>query len=399
MIKKLRRKLTLVAVCSIGFVVLAAVLAINGVNFYRIIMEADWTAENIAQNNGRFPALGAGGGPFGMTEESPFRTRYFTARVDGDDMLMALDTGHIAAVSADTAAEYAVRALTSAREAGTIDGYRFAVKTTGGDRLIVFVDMKSDLQRATALLLMSSGIGAASLAAVFLVITLLSRAVTRPVEDSYEKQRRFITDAGHELKTPLAVISANTDVLELETGDSKWLTSIRNQTRRMDALVKGLLTLSRMDEGSAELLRVPFCLSDAAEETLTAFRPLAESAGKQLDIAIEPGVTVTGSEEHIRRLIGILADNAVKYASAGGSICAELKKTGRGALLTVSNPCDEPPSGDLNRFFDRFYRADAARTTGGYGLGLSIARSIAEAHKAKLTCSASGSVITFSLLF
>lgn len=394
MIKKLRRKFILIAMSSIGFVMLLAVLAINGVNFLRIFADADRTAESILHNGGRFSP--PSGDPW-FIAEAPFRTRWFSASVANGE-LTELNMGHVAAISAEDAASLALRAAERGTK-GSLGGYRYAAVSAPDETRVVFVDIEGDLRSATTLLTRSSAIAAVSLAAIYAVVSLLSRAATRPVEENYEKQKRFITDAGHELKTPLAVISANADVLELETGGSRWIDSIRNQTRRLDALVKELLTLSRMDEGADNMLLTPFSLSDAAEETLAGFRPLAESAELALDTRIERGVTATGSEEHLRRLIAILADNAVKYCEPGGTITAELKKLPRGARFSISNPCAALPEGDLDRLFDRFYRADASRsrTTGGSGLGLAIARSIADAHGARLTCAALDRAITFTL--
>ena len=212
-----------------------------------------------------------------------------------------------------------------------------------------------------------------------------------------EKQKQFITDASHELKTPLAIISANAEVLEMIEGKSEWTESIRNQIGRMSELVQNLVTLSRMEEENIHTVFTGFSLSDAVSETAEPFGTLAESKGLQLQTEITGQITFCGDEKSIRQMLSILLDNAVKYAvkdneteqkekKADRRILVSLSRQGNYAILAVSNAVEEMPE-KPERLFDRFYRADESRTreSGGYGIGLAVARAAAEAHKGKIT--------------
>ena len=217
---------------------------------------------------------------------------------------------------------------------------------------------------------------------MFILVYIFSSQAVAPVVESLEKQKRFITDAGHELKTPLAVISANVDVLEIESGKSEWTTSIKNQVSRMNGLVKNLLTLSRMDEERMHVVFSDFDMSKTVKDTAISFEALATSKGKKYQMDIEDDIHITGDKNAINQLASLLLDNAMKYSSENGSIHVLLNKGNKYITFEVSNTCDSIPSGNLDRLFDRFYRADSsrARETGGYGIGLSVARAIANSH-------------------
>ena len=205
-----------------------------------------------------------------------------------------------------------------------------------------------------------------------------------------EKQQQFLEDASHELKTPLAIISANNDVLELTVGTSQWSDSIRNQVSRMDGLLQSMLALTKLDaqrpELHMELLDFSSLISQAAE----SFDVLANANQVSLSLQVAPGAFVTGDADSLRQLVSILMENAIKYAGPGGKVVVHLDKQGKSLCFWVENTCTELPTGNLNRLFDRFYRADTSRSreTGGYGIGLSIAKSICLAHHAKISAEA-----------
>jgi signal transduction histidine kinase len=219
---------------------------------------------------------------------------------------------------------------------------------------------------------------------MFILVYLFSGKAVAPVVESLEKQKHFITDAGHELKTPLAVISANVDVLELESGKSEWTTSIRGQIKRMNGLVKNMLTLSRMEEDNIHVVFSDVDMSMTIVESSANFAAIAESRGLKYNIDIAEDVHITGDKNAINQLASLLIDNAMKYASEKGSVNVYLTSDERKkkAVLEVTNTCDCIPEGNLDRLFDRFYRADSSRSrdTGGYGIGLSVARAIATSH-------------------
>ena len=403
MIKKLQRKFVLIAMGSLFLVIVALIGTVNIVNLYQIGKKADSLLSLLAENNGRFPEMQKGGGRqppkdrLDITPETPFETRYFVVTADGDGEILHIDTGHIAAVSSADARDYAQDVLESGKKSGYKESYKYLAKETGSGTLLIFVDCGNQLRSAFSFLISSCGVALLSMLVVFLLVTVFSRRAIRPVIESMEKQKQFITDAGHEIKTPLAIISANTDVLELNNGPSEWTDSIRNQTKRLSGLVKNLLALSRLEEGTASLVFTEFSLSDAVWDAAAPFVTLAETRGKHLELCIQPDIALCGDEGGIRQLVSILADNAVKYADKPGQIRISLEKSGKAAMLRVDNSCAEPPAGNLNRLFDRFYRADSSRTreTGGYGIGLSIARAVVEAHKGKITAKAENQTISF----
>lgn len=400
MIEKLKRKFILITMVSLLLVLSVVVLLINGVNLYRIDHRADAILAMLSENDGRFPEVTVRVNfrparelrpefQLEMTEETPFETRYFWVRANDQSEIAKVDINNIAAVSEEEAADYGEAVLASGKNSGYQGLYKYRVTTAAdGSRLVVFVDCGTQLNGWLTFLLISIAVAAFCLLAVLVLVMLLSRKALAPMIDNMERQKQFVTDAGHELKTPLAIISANADVLELEVGPSEWLTSIRHQTTRLEGLIRNLLTLSKMEEQETPIVFQTFSLSEAAADTLASFTTLAEASGVQLETAIQPDIPLYGSEEAIRQLISILTDNAIKYAVKPSVITVQLKSRGRsGALFEIANRSDNIPAGDLDRLFERFYRADAsrARQSGGYGIGLSVAQAIAQAHKAKLT--------------
>lgn len=222
---------------------------------------------------------------------------------------------------------------------------------------------------------------------MLILLLLLSKRIVRPVAESYEKQKQFITDAGHELKTPLTIIGADADLAEMEWGENQWIQDIRRQTQRLTELTQDLIYLSRMEEEGLSLQSIDFPLSDVAEEMAHSFLPLAQNQGKRLEIAVQPMLSFRGDEKSIRQLCSILLDNALKYSPQEGELLFRLEKQGKNILLSVSNTTSQPiKKEELCHLFDRFYRTDPSHNsqTGGYGLGLSIARSIVTAHKGKI---------------
>lgn len=325
--------------------------------------------------------------PNHMSEETPFETRYFIIRTNELFDIMEIDTSHIAAISSTEAESYAIKAIEKGKESGFADVYKYLIKETNNGYVLVFVDCRTQLQTAFSFLLVSILISFASVLVVYILIWIFSKRAIRPVVESMEKQKQFITDAGHELKTPISIISANTEVLELTSGKNEWTQSIRHQTSRLSGLVKDLLTLSKMDEETYVTEWLPFSISAVAEETYNSFALLAESKNKQFTADIQPNLTFNGNESQLRQLISILCDNAVKYASDNGSIHLTLDQKGKTIFLCVKNTCASIPEGDMNRLFDRFYRPESSRSreTGGYGIGLSIAQAIVHSHKGKIT--------------
>ncbi|MBQ6420547.1 MAG: HAMP domain-containing histidine kinase [Clostridia bacterium] len=242
---------------------------------------------------------------------------------------------------------------------------------------------------------------AVGLVLVFLPVFFLSKRIMRPVAESYEKQKRFITDASHEIKTPLAVISAANEVVELEYGESEWTKSIASQIDRLSDLTQKLVMLSRMDEEDYRPAAETFSLSDTLTEVAETFIPVAQVRQKKYGIRIAPDISFSGDEQAIRQLANLLLDNAMKYAAGEGNIEVSLKKSGKYKVFSVENDVTDMSDGRHDELFERFYRADASRNseTGGHGIGLSVAKAITESHGGKITAECRGGRLTFTCRF
>lgn len=277
------------------------------------------------------------------------------------------------------------------RSAGYLKEYplRYQMVTGHNVQRIAFVDISSHRATITSLVWSSIFIALASLLAFFGISFLLAQWAVAPVAKAWNQQRQFISDASHELKTPLTVILSNAELLqnpELEETDKKQFTdNILAMSHQMRNLTEGLLELSRADNGFVHTTFAPVQFSELVESAVLPFEPVLYEKGLLLDYHIQPGITLTGNSQYLRQLIDILLDNAGKYA-APGKVNLMLRRQGKSqCLLSVSNPGDPIPKEDLQRIFQRFYRADEARSrTGSFGLGLSIAKEIVNDHKGKI---------------
>jgi len=378
----------LIAASATAAVMLVILAVIFLTNYAGIVADADRMLAMLSENGGKMPLPDnrpdGRERPFGILfdEETPFRTRYFTVILE-ERGSMVLDLASIAAVGIEQAEQYALQVSEAGRERGFVEQYRYQMTGFGSGCMIVFLDCNMDLIAFWELIRSSLLIAAAGVAAVVVLLLLCAGRVVKPIADSYQRQRRFITDASHELKTPLTVIDTNTEVLEMTAGENQWTRSTRNQINRLTALTERLVMLSRLDEENAMLMS-DFSLSDAVTESVEPFFALVQSGEKTLCANVEKHITCCGSEENIRRLVGILMENAFKYSGEQGRIAAELKLKGKTPVITVHNTAPGMKKGRHDELFERFYRADASRTAGGFGIGLSIAHAIVMAHKGRI---------------
>ena len=234
--------------------------------------------------------------------------------VDDNGNILQENIEHISSVSEDEARAYAKRALNMGRERGWISAYRYKVSETEYGRLVVFVNGETNKAMTNRLLYTVFFVLAGSFILILLLILFISKKAVKPAAESYEKQKQFVTDANHELKTPLTLILSNVDIVESEIGKNEWLDDIRSEGERMGALINQLVALSRMDEDNANLAVTEFNLSEMASDTISEFAGLAAEKQKNLSAAIEPSIWYHGDEGLIRRLLCILLDNAIKYA-------------------------------------------------------------------------------------
>nr|WP_294661530.1 HAMP domain-containing sensor histidine kinase [uncultured Blautia sp.] len=404
MIRDLRKKFILVAMLSTMLVLTAIMGVVNFSNYREMLDRADEMTALLEQNDGKFPEEPSWHEqddtetPPAKPEndekdksrfsvETPFETRYFTVTVDENGEVTDCDLDRIAAVDEETAEEYTQTAQQKNKTTGFQGIYRYRVTETEDGAKYVFLDCRREISNFRTVLVTTISVSLLGLAAVFVLVVIFSRMVFRPVEESIQKQKRFITDASHELKTPLTIIDANTEVMEMESGESQWTKSTRKQIQRLSGLVQQLVTLSRLDEEKGLEEKCEFNLSEAVSECVQPYESLAQTCEKNLTLNIEEDITYTGDERSIRQLAGILMDNAVKYSSENGNITLTLKKKGKKIFLEVYNDADDLPQGKLDVLFERFYRLDSSRNsgTGGSGIGLSVAKAIVQAHKGKIT--------------
>ncbi len=467
MIKKLRKKFIIAAMCAILIVLESMILAVNIVNYHHLVEKADTLTEWIVSEGGSFGDAGGdlnGNNPgqngqpqalsddtnldttppekpdtentmnqdnttssvdgnttdetatdeagsdtrstdqkstddqknppenigkdhMGFSKETPFETRYFTVTFDSDGNVSDCDTGKIVAIDEDSAKEYASEVYISGKTTGFSDIYRYRVTQTENGTMIVFVDCRQEIATVKNFAVNSFGISTLGLAAVFVLVVFFSKLVFRPVAESYKKQKQFITDASHELKTPLTIIDANTEILEMNNGESQWTKSIRNQVRRLTAMTQQLITLSKLDEGEVNGEKTKFSLSDALVDCVQPFETPALMQKKTIETDIADGIMLNGEEKTIRQLFDILLDNAVKYSTPDSTIRVHLYTKGNKTILTVWNETETIPQGNLDQVFERFYRLDEARNSekGGSGIGLSVAKAVVTAHKGKIS--------------
>lgn len=322
---------------------------------------------------------------FDKNPETAFRTRCFSVIYDAQGQVESVRTDRIAAISQSEALDYAEKVLQKGRTRGFTGIYRYYVQIQSDETFVGFLDCSDSISNMRLLAFISCGLLIFCLAAMWGLLWLLSGRAIAPVVESMEKQRRFIADAGHELKTPLTIINADIAVLSMTQEKNEWTDSIQNQTRRLNGLVGELLALSRM-ESEVPFKPLDFPLSHAAEDTVNGFIPLIATGNRHLETHIAPDIVYRGDEADLRRLISILMENAAKYTPENGFIRFTLKKSGHNVIIESANTCVPFDRKHLSHLFDRFYRVDAARTqtSGGYGIGLSIASEIVARHHGKI---------------
>lgn len=409
MLKKLQHRFVAIAMFALSIMFVVQLGAVNVINLYQRDSEVKSILKIIADNNGVLPGgynnqegIGNFLNPFGKLEiniETPYSTRYFVVELK-NNVVTKISTEHIAAVTDLAAYEYASEVYREGPGFGTIGSYRYYYKALPEKSIMVFIDITRDLRISFALMSISTLVMLITFLIILLPVWWLSKKALEPVSEAIEKQKQFITDAGHELKTPLAIISADAEVMELCQGENEWLTSIKKQTVRMNTLVKNLVELSKMGEETDSTKHQSFNISEAVIDTASSFATVAKASGKTFTYSAARDIKYTGNEEEIKQLISILCDNAIKYTNEGGTIKLNLYKVGKYIQIDVFNTCEYVDPSTVSRMFDRFYRADSsrARETGGYGIGLSIAKAIVERHKGRIRAvTESTTAITFKI--
>ncbi len=449
MIKKLRRKFTLITLL-LSSLVLLTVLTVSTVSTVRQQIDLEELAMSnlLSQPDGGeifpgpdgpagpqpdggevLPGPGAPDGPSFYTDPGKaaggvsgagaggagrrgFFDRSFTPALlvsAADDGTVTVLRSQTLSLDSDDLQEAVSQILASGKTSGTVSGQdlRFRVTAGSAGTLIALADRSTELSVMRSSLVSSGLIFAGAFLLLFVISLFLSRWALAPVEASWKQQRQFIADASHELKTPLTVILANLNILKAHPDQTvreqeRWVDSTQEEAGHMKKLVEDLLFLARADAERLPEKMSEVNLSDLLTEAELAFEPVAFERGVMIEDEIEPGLTLTGDASQLRQLAVILIDNACKYASVPGTVRLGLQKENDRLRLTVSNPGPDLSPEAVSHLFERFYRADEARTrngSGGYGLGLSIAKTITEHHGGHILARSEGGLTTFTVTF
>lgn len=441
MVKKLRRRFIAVTILSVFSTITLLTIIINGISYQNVLDRSDWTLSVLAANHGTFPESllikerhnsveVSGSGDVkekstiivqkkrrfsklnpnddsndrsyifriqldnkARTSAQPFETRYFSVETDSAGTIRDVDSSQLLAVNEgalESIQKKAERKLSKDGKCAFIEDFRCTRVTGKNGTRYIYLDCSRSLDNFRAFRNVSILVCLIGVAIISALITFFSGKILRPVAESYEKQQRFITDAGHEIRTPLTIINADVSVLEMEQeGDetNEWLEDIRQQTRRLSNLTEELVYLTRMEEvqkTSVNMKRLNF--SKIVGDVAHSFESRALVSEKKYDCSVSEDLFLRGDESALRKLVSILLDNAFKYSSDSGDIRLRFYRQGKNIFLTVSNSVDEIPKDSIPHLFDRFYRADSSRNseTGGHGIGLSIAQAVVRAHGGKI---------------
>ena len=384
MFKSLRKKFIATAVGSVAVVVAVLAITLNFINFNKLEERIDTTLLDASRSQALIKIFAEDGDDLVITKNSSSPTDYngfSIAKVDNVGRIIKTYRDDALLPNQDALQDKVTEALKEEKTSGFIGSYRFLkVETNVGD-LILFLNCQRELDSFESFLKNSILISFVVIVSVFVLVILISKKVIAPIQETYIKQKQFITGASHELKTPLAIISSNADVLEMEHGDSKWTNNIHNQVERLSSLVNSLVVFSRMEEKDT-VERARFNLTEALKSRIEDFSELANFQKKYIVTDIDSALNYYGEKDSIVQLMDILLENAIKYAPEDSDILVCLKKNRKNAILKVSNKADVK-KGDLSKVFDRFYRLDESRnsTIKGYGIGLSMAQLISEKHR------------------
>ena len=384
MFKSLRRKFVTTAVGSVAVVIAILAIALNFINFNKLEERIDTTLLDASRSQALIKIFAEDGDDLVITKNSSSATEYngfSIAKVDNNGRIIKAYRDDSLIENQDALQSKVIQALEKGKTSGFIGSYRFLkVETNVGD-LILFLNCQRELDSYESFVKNSILISIGVILSVLVLIILVSKRVIAPIQETYLKQKQFITGASHELKTPLAIISSNADVLEMMNGDSKWTTNIHNQVDRLTSLVNSLVVFSRMEEKDT-VERTSFDLTETLKSRIEDFDELANFQKKYIVTDIDENLNYYGEKDSIIQLMDILLENAIKYAPEDSDILVKLNKNRKYATLKVSNKANVK-KGDLSKVFDRFYRLDEARNSAikGYGIGLSMAQLIAEKHK------------------
>jgi len=393
MILKLKRKFTLINMALVLVVLLIVFSALCLSTYRQQLQSADHALNQLLLRSDEPTSKFEISKPTARSDQpqrSDSLIAGFVVVIDESGELSVL-VGDSVSVSDEIAQSVAETALDSDSSSGLIRAYslRYLRVVENGETRIAFVDVSDDLSEMAELIVTSLLVGVLGIAAFFFISLFLANWALRPVAKAWSQQKQFVADASHELKTPLTVILANQKILlahpERTIGEeSQWIKNTQSESNRMKSLVEDMLFLAKSDSQQAKQALSAINFSDLVQGALLSFASVAFEANVRMEDEIQPDVTLLGDESQLRRLCAILIDNAVKYAGRGGAVHAELQSDGANCRLYVNNTGAPISAEELPHLFERFYRADRARSAGGFGLGLSIAESIVHSHGGRI---------------
>ena len=407
MIVKLRRRLTLLVIAVLVIVTGGIIFSISFVNYRSIDQRAQSALRVLAENRGVRPPrwarddlptgdLRAGETPpeagdpparqAGPGGDLASLSNFYTITLDGDGGVESWSSDRADLYDDEQVQALAASVLASGRESGRIGTQYFRLYESDGAQQLIVLDARLERMAAQGVVKTTALVSGLACLLLSAGAWLLIRQMVKPVQEAFERQKQFVWDASHEFKTPLAVISANAEVLAGDIGENEYLGYIRSEVRRTDRLVQSLLTLARMDKGTVRAKLERIDLSKALLAVALPFESTVFEAGRTLALDIPDGVFVKGDEEMLQQLAVILLSNALKYSDEGGAIRLSLRQKGRGCQFSVHNTGQGIAPDHLEKLFDRFYREDLSHSSevAGNGLGLAIARNIVEAHNGRI---------------
>ena len=385
MFKSLRRKFVAAAVASVTVVIILMASTLNLINYYKVGQRVDDSLYEASKSSALTTIFADDGEDMIINKNNASNTPNYNgfsiAKIDENEKVIRSYRDDALIVNKDDLQKLVSKVLKKTGESGYIGTYRYLKVNNDAGNLVLLLNTQRELDSFHAFLRNSIIISLIVILSVLILVVMVSKKVIAPIQQGYQKQKQFITDASHELKTPLAIIRSNTDVLELENGNSKWTKNIQNQVDRLTSLVNSLVVFSRMEERDS-VEKVRFNLSQSLYSRINDFEELANFQKKHIVSCIDDSIFYKGEQQAIVQLMDILLENAIKYAPKETEINVILKKNRKHATMKISNKANVK-KGDLSKVFDRFYRLDESRnsTIKGYGIGLSMAQLIAEKHK------------------
>lgn len=388
MINSLRRKFVLISTLSITFVVSAVFIIINILNYYNITSRSNELIYKI-QNNSVFLEE-----VLSLNNQNTIRgyknydkilnNGIIIAQLDNDNHIEALFNRELGLTN-EMIEDLVEAAVEEDSKEGYVNYYKYTYIHHGDKYCLLLVNVERELAIFYQFLQNSIIVGLVIIVITSSILIISSRKIVAPIEENYKKQKQFITDASHELKTPLTIISSNADVLEMEKGNSKWLSNIHNQVDRLTHLVNSLVAFSRVEERE-HLEKNKFSITELVKSRVEDFEELASFKSKEITSNIAENLYYNGDKQTIMQVVDILLDNAIKYADSHTTIDVELSQNKKNTMLIVKNQASGINQGDLSQVFDRFYRLDESRNSKikGYGIGLSLAKLIIDRHKSQI---------------